>query len=504
MTPEIWAQIRRLSLLEKLTVSEIARRLVLDRKTVKRALAAENGPHRRSAVKKPSKLDPFKGYVQNRLKEFPRISAIRIFGELKRMGYPGGITILKDHLLALRPKAQEAFFRIETPPGEQAQVDWANCGTIKIGSASRKLSAFCMILSHCRMLYVELTLSQRLEDFLACHLRAFQFFGGIPKKILYDNLKSVCLARLGPDIRFNPKFMEFSGSCVFEPVLCRPARGNEKGKVENSIKYLRSSFLDGRQESSWSTLQADLVHWRDTIANVRIHATTRIRPCDAYLQEKPHLQALPHPLPDVAIPWPLKATSQSLVHFDGNAYSVPFTYAGKVLTLKATKEEIQVFCDAKLLAKHARSFERGIVTENPAHYEGLLASKKAAASAKLSDSFLALAHNSQQSKELLETYLKGLIAGELNFTHHLTQIIDLARLYGKTEVFEAITHALQFKAFGAPYLKNIILQQRAARGLHQAQELKIPSKPHWTAATVEEQDLSLYDDLFHEDSEDPQ
>ena len=136
-------------------------------------------------------------------------------------------------------------------PGEQCQVDWANCGTVPVGNAVRKLSAFVMVLSYSRMMYAELTLSQSLEDFLQAHLRAFRFFGGVPEKALYDNLKSVCLARLGADIRFNPRFLEFSGHCLFEPVLCRPGHGNEKGKVERGIRYLRTSFLDGRQTTDW-------------------------------------------------------------------------------------------------------------------------------------------------------------------------------------------------------------------------------------------------------------
>jgi transposase len=498
MTPEIWAEIRRLSKIEQLSVSEIARRVLLDRKTVRAALRSESGPPvRQSAGSRPSQLDPYKPFIQKRLQEFPRISAVRLLRELKPMGYPGAITVLKDYLTTLRPRTQEAFFRIETAPGEQAQVDWANCGALRFGNTWRKLSVFVMVLAHSRMMYAEFSLSQCLEDFLAAHWRAFQFFGGIPKKCLYDNLRSVVLARVGTDIRFNPRFMEFAGVCLFEPVLCRPGHGNEKGKVENGIKYLQGSFLDGRDRTTpWPVWSSDLGTWLSQVANVRLHGTTRTRPIDRFELERPLLQALPTHEPDTSIVRSVQAASQCLVKFDGNRYSVPFQWVGKVLTLKATRTDVQIFADTQRLALHARSFERGLVIENPAHYQGLLATKKAARAAKITDQFLALAHPSQEAKVTLDAYLQGLIHAELHVYHHLQKILEMAALYGRTEILQAITQALQFKAFGSSYLENIVTQQRALRGLKELTPIIIPAKPDWTRETIEEQDLGLYDDLF--------
>jgi len=497
MNSELWAQIRRLSAIDHLSISEISRHLRLDRKTVRRALRCEQAPPARSpAAAKPAKLDAFKHYLRGRLAEFPKIKATRLFDEIQRIGYQGGITMLRDHLAALRPSAREAYLRIETQPGEQAQVDWANCGGIRIGSALRKLSAFVMVLSYSRMLYVELTLSQCLEDFLGSHWRAFQFFGGIPRKLVYDNLKSVCLARLGADVRFNPRFLEFSGACLFQPVLCRPARGNEKGKVESGIHYFRGSFMEGRPLTSWPQLRSDLGHWLRGTANVRVHRTTRQRPIDRFEDERPLLQRLPAQEPDISIPRPVKATSSARVHFDGNAYTVPYAHAYKLLTLKASTFEVKVFDAAKLLATHPRSYERGVVIENPAHFEGLLAAKKAARAAKATDRFMTLAGASEESKAALAAYLKGLVHADLNLHHHLAQIIEMANLYGKTEVLGAIHQSLQHAAFGAPYLKNIVFQQRLARGLQEPAPLRLASKPHLAEVSVEEQDLALYDDLL--------
>lgn len=491
MNAEIWALIKRLHEAENLSISEIARRTHLDRKTVRGVLAQQYLPVRKQPSNRPSKLDPYKDYITQRLNEYPHLHGTVLFEELKRQGYPGKLRILWEYLEQIRNKQKEAFLRIETLPTEFAQADWANCGTVQIGNAVRKLSCFIMVLSYSRMLYLEFTLSQCMEDFIQCHINAFRFFGGIPQKILYDNLKTVVLSRLGTAIQFNPKFMEFAGIFLFEPIVCNIARGNEKGKVENGVKYVRGNFLSGRTVS-WPQIQADACKWRDEIANTRTHGTTRERPIDRFEREKLLLRPLPaHPY-DASIVRTLTASSQALVHFDCNAYSVPFSFAYKPVLLKASKDEIHIFNPANIkhiIAIHRRSFEKGIAIEDPKHYEGLIAEKKKAFASKLKDQFLNLG-------DLAKNYLDGLIASELNVHHHIAQIMESVRLYGKTEVLQAIDHALRHKAFGAPYLKNIILQQRAARGVKEHAPIIIPAKPAWTQLAVEEQDLSLYDDMF--------
>ena len=491
MNAEIWALIKRLHQADNLSISEIARRTNLDRKTVRSVLAQASLPMRRQSSHRPSKLDPYTDYIVQRLKQYPHLHGTVLFEEIRRQGYPGKLRILWEYLELIRKKQKEAFLRIETLPAEYAQADWANCGTVQIGNALRKLSCFIMVLSFSRLMYLEFTLSQCLEDFVACHINAFRFFGGIPQKILYDNLKTVVLSRMGNAIQFNPKFMEFSGIFLFEPIVCNVARGNEKGKVENGVKYVRGNFLAGRT-ISWPQILADTCKWRDDTANIRIHGTTRERPIDRFEREKHLLRALPAQPYDAAIVRTLTASSQALVHFDGNAYSVPFSFAYRPVLLKASKDEVRIFDLAnmqRLLANHHRSFERGVAIEDPKHYEGLIAEKKKAFASKLKDQFLNLG-------ELAKNYLDGLINSELNVHHHIAQIMESVRLYGKTEILQAIDHALRHKAYGAPYLKNIILQQRAARGIKEHMPIVIPAKPTWTQLAVEEQDLSLYDDLF--------
>jgi transposase len=492
MESEKWAEIRRLKNVENLSIRAIALRMGVNRRTVRRALRSASTPTR-VTVTRATKLDRYMEYLKRRLEEYPELAGAKLLIEIKQMGYSGGYTQLKEYLSTLRPKAEETYLRLETLPGEQGQVDWANCGAIRVGTGTRKLSCFVMVLSYSRMLYLEFTLSQCLEDFLAAHVRAFRYFGGVPRKLLYDNLKTVVLSHVGREIRFNPKFMDFAGYYLFEPVACRPGKGNEKGKVENGIKYVRSSFLAGRGEEIWPEVNRDAARWRDETANVRIHGTTGERPVERFERERALLKPLSLSDYDTAIIRPVKATSQAFVIFDSNGYSVPWKLSMKTLTLKATSHEVRVYSGMECVAEHHRSYEKRQYIEKAEHRHGLIAARKAAYTAKLNDEFEGLGGPAQE-------YMKGLIHAEINLADHLKKIMEMVGLYGKTEVLGALEHALSFRAFGAPYIKNIILQRRASRGLDECRPIQLANKPKWTDLTVEEQDLSLYDDLFGEGS----
>ena len=202
MDSELWGTIRRMRTVDKQSISAIARQLRIHRDTVRRALASEAGPPPNEARGRlPAyKLDQFIRYITDRLKEYPDLTAAKILLEIRKQGYRGGYTILKEYIRELRPAtAPAAFLRLETQPGEFAQVDWANIGSISIGNARRQLSCFVMVLSYSRMMYLEFTLSQRTEDFLAAHVNAFRYFGGVPQSINYDNLKTVVLSRVGSE-----------------------------------------------------------------------------------------------------------------------------------------------------------------------------------------------------------------------------------------------------------------------------------------------------------------
>lgn len=497
MNTELWATIRRMSEVEKRSISEIARALRIHRDTVRRALENVSGP----PVNAPrgrvpaNKLEAFGPYITGRLAEYPLLTGAKLLLEIRKQGYGGGYTILKDYLKKIRPGGNpSAFLRLETQPGEYAQVDWANTGQVTVGNARRQLSCFVMVLSFSRMMYIEFTLSQRIEDFLGAHVNAFRFFGGIPKNINYDNLKSVVLARVDRDIRFHPRFMDFAGYCLFRPVPCGVRKPNEKGKVESGIKYLRTAFLAGRLINSHTQVQAEALEWLAGEANTRIHGTTHERPIDRFESERGLLLPLSDGY-DCSITISAQASSQSLVSFDGNRYSVPCAFARKVLTIKADGRQVKVYDRDRIITSHLRSYEKHRVIENLRHYEGIIAHRKKAQMTKLVDSFFALGEDCKE-------YVKGLTLAELHLQSQLEKIHALVVRYGKSDVVYAISHALRYKAFGAHYIQNIVLQQRAARNLPEPRPVILSKKPEWTNLAVEETDMALYDELFKEKNDD--
>lgn len=488
MQVEMWAQIKRLKEVEKLSNRAIARRFGIDKKTVRRALQREKAPDHSDPRGRPSKLNPFKGYIQERVQKYPDLSGVVLLREIQNHGYSGKIKVLTDYLSEIRQKSKEVFLRIETSPGWQAQVDWANCGTVTIGHALRKLSCFVMVLSYSRKIYIEFTLSQCLEDFIQCHLNAFDYFGGITRKILYDNLKLVVLCRWGREIQFNPKFMEFAGVFGFEPVPCNVARGNEKGKAESGIYYIRKNFLAGR-EIRWPQICKEGRLWLDNVANLRVHRTTRQQPDNLWKEEKPYLLPLLERPYDASIVRAVHSTHQALVRFDGNAYSVPCTHAYQTLLLRSTIDTVRILAQDKEIACHLRSYDRGCVVEDPKHFAQIMAIKKKAFADRLQKSFMDLG-------SVAGNYLEGMADTQVHIGRHIAQIMELVATYGKQEVLGAMTYAFQFKAFGAAYVQNILLQKRDAQGFPEILPLTIPKKPSWNEIVTEEPDLSIYDKLM--------
>jgi transposase len=480
---QLWAEIRRLSHAGRRSQSEIAKQLGLNRSTVARALASATAPKYRRAPR-GSLVSAHEESIRARLREYPEISAARLFGELKLQGYAGGYTALKEKLRELRPRELEAFVRRETEPGQEAQVDWASFGTMEIDGTRRPLSCFVMVLGYSRMIFVRFTLTQQLEQFLAGHLEAFEFFRGVPHRALYDNLRSVVLARAGSTIRFHPRFAEFAGICMFEPRPCGVRRGNEKGKVERAIQYVRSSFFDGRTFRDLADLNAQADRWRDEVANVRLHSVTRERPKDRLPRDRTHLLALPARPVDVDVVRPVVASSQCLVRFDGNAYSVPFAHCRRSLLLRASPKLVRLFDKDELVAEHLRSWGRHRVFERPEHVRPILDRKRAARSAKNRDLLLSLCAEGR-------AYLDGLLSTGRRLDLHLTKIADLCDTHGRTTVAAAIAEALARDLFGAGYVEQLL---RAPTFHDSVANVPLEHAPELANVRVSPHSLEVYDD----------
>jgi transposase len=239
-----FCQIKHLHTHQGLKAAQIARELTLDPRTVAYWLAQEHF-HPRQSRPSTSKLDPFKPAVVRMLERHP-YSAAQVFQHLREQGFDGGYSLVKAYIRMVRPKRQPAFLKLAFAPGECAQVDWGAFGSVPVGQTQRRLSFFVMVLCYSRMLYVAFTVSQTMEHFLACHQHAFAFFGGVPQKVMVDNLTSAVLQRaLGQAPVFNPKYLDFAHHTGFTIVPCNVGKGNEKGRVENGVGYVKKHFLAG-------------------------------------------------------------------------------------------------------------------------------------------------------------------------------------------------------------------------------------------------------------------
>jgi transposase len=487
ITAEMRVQMRRLVLVEGWRVETVARKFGVHHSTVRRAI--DDTP---AAANEPTlgKLDPHKEYIVDRLVELPELTGARLFGELQKKGFTGSLSILRRYVAKVRqPRSRKAYLRIETEPGEQAQVDWGSFGHFRIGGAQRPLSAFVMVMSWSRAIFVDFSLDQQMETFLRMHRRALEFFGGVPKRVLYDNLKSVVLHRVGSTVQFNPRFLQLAGHYLFEPTAAAVRYPEAKGKVENGVKYVRSSFFYGRTFSSMEDLRRQAAEWRDQVANARIHGTTRERPADRLLIERARLRALPERPFDADVVLPCVASSDCRVRFDSNSYSVPYSLVGKDVLLRADDVSVRVVHDGAVVAEHERSWGRRVHVEDPAHVEKLLERRRAAQGPKRKESLAALGAECRQ-------YLQEVARRRINLEHEVRKLMRLRRAYGDEDLARGMGKALVSGTFGARYVRALMDQDRFARGLAEPTDPVVTGNRAADDFVVEPHPMESYDALF--------
>jgi transposase len=375
---ELEAQILRYYHVERWLPNTIARQLNVHYGTVARVLARAGLP--RLGRPRPSRIDPYLPFILATLEKFPTLTASRLYGMVHERGYAGGPDHFRHVISRHRPRPKaEAYLRLRTLPAEQAQVDWAHFGRYAIGRAARPLMAFVMVLSFSRAIVLRFFLNASLENFLRAHVAAFETWGGLPRTLLYDNLKSVVLERQGDAIRFHPTLLEFAAHYRFEPRPVAIARGNEKGRVERAVRYIRSAFFAGRSFADIADLNAQADAWcRGTAIDRRCPGDPSKTVREAFTEEAPRLLTLPdHPYP-IFERKGVYAHKTPYVRFDLNDYSIPHTHVRRMLTLIADLEEVRVLDGHNLLARHVRSYDKGAQIEDPAHIAALVADKHAA------------------------------------------------------------------------------------------------------------------------------
>lgn len=380
LSKEIRAKILRYHHVEKWRVGTIASQLGVHHGTVKRVLS-ETGVDKTEVLVYPSIIDPFLPFILEQLKRFPTLTASRLYHMVVERGYTGGSDHFRHLLSCYRPKIPaEAYLRLRTLPGEQAQVDWAHFGHMTIGKAERPLMAFVMILSYSRKVFLYFFLNARTENFLRGHELAFNYFNGVARVNLYDNLRSAVLDRQGDAIRFNPTLLSFAAHYRFEPRPCAVYRGNEKGRVERAIQYIRHSFFAGRHYINLDDLNQQAQLWCDTTASNRPCPEDKSNSVQkTYLEEQPRLLALPenpYPCDEVET---VRVGKTPYIRFDWNDYSVPHTYVRQSLTARATSSEVSIVDGLKVIAKHLRSYDKGKQIECDEHIKILISRKREAA-----------------------------------------------------------------------------------------------------------------------------
>jgi len=266
ISPEQRAEIRRLFYAEHWKVGTIASALSVHPDTVRRAIEAERFLAH-LARPRPTKVDTFLPFIRETLATYPRLRSTRLFEMLRPRGYTGSQVQLRRAVRRMRPaRTEEAYLRLRVMAGEQAQADWGCFGWVGTGRARRPLSCFVMVLSWSRAIHALFTLDQTMESFVRGHLDAFGYYGGVPRAVLYDNLKSAVLSRRGDAIQFHPRLLELCGHYHYAPRPCAPGRGNEKGRVERQIQYLRTSFFAARSFRDVDDLNTQFRAWREEVA----------------------------------------------------------------------------------------------------------------------------------------------------------------------------------------------------------------------------------------------
>ncbi len=496
ISDELKAHILRLSTQEKWTPHAIAKHLQLHHSVVRRVLETQ-GPSKPPAPR-PRLLDPFVPFVKQTLERYPSLSAARLYHMVQQRGYLGKPSQFRALVSQLRPRpAAQAYLRVQTLPGEEAQVDWAYFGKYPGEKVARSLWAFVMVLSYSRMLFVRFFLGQTQPLFLQGHQHAFEFLQGVPKVLLYDNLKSAVLERVGTAIRFHPVLWDFAAYYGFEPRPVAVARGNEKGRVERAIRYLRTSFFPARSFTDLADLNAQaLAFCQQQAAQRRCPDDRTLTVEAAWQREQPLLRPVPQP------PYPtqerveVRVGKTPYVRFDRNDYSVPHTAVRRTLTVLATDSLVRILEGAQERAVHPRSYAQGATIEDAAHIEALRKQKH-----QLREP--ATLRELQQAAPAAQAFLTRLAerGGALGPT--IARLKRLLDLFGAAPLQAALVRAAALPSVDVHDVHVLLDQHHRQLSLPPPVGTPLAPDSPLRAVSVTPHSLACYDALTPEDRHDP-
>jgi len=503
---EIEAEIIRLYTVERWCIGTIAETVAVHHSTVTRVLKdAGIVPREHSqseTIRRRSMIDPFLGFIKETFHKYPKLAASVLHRMVSKRGYQGGEDHFR-HLIATRslrpPKFAEAFLELRTLPAEQAQVDWASFGPWPVDGGQRRLSVFVMVLSYSRMPFVRFGLDQKMTSFLEGHVEAFSFFGGVPKKVLYDNLKSAVLERVGDAKRFNPILLDLAAWYRFEPRPVGIRRGNEKGRVERLISYIRSSFFCAAEPDDLDHLNRLGLEWCTTVAAQRDWPEQRmITVRQAYEKE----QQLLVPLPGDPFPCEeeldVRVGKTPYIRFDCNRYSVPHTRVRRTLTLRADSRRVRIFDGTRTVAAHPRCWDKQKLIEDAKHIDSLREAKREARLHSGQDRLL-------RAVPGCELLLMELSKRQRRLHRSVKQLESLLDAFGAEDLAAAIDEALASGSPGLPDVQFVLDRRRYEHEQLPPIPIDLPDDPKVRGIVVTPHELDAYDPAsVEEDTQDPE
>jgi transposase len=510
MNVALWAEIRRLAEIDKLSGRLIARRLHCSRHTVAAALELQQPPTPRTCahagVRRDSLLDPYLDQIKDLLSHYPDLSAVRIREEIARgpQGYRGSTTVLRRYLRRVRPARGRVYQEVPYQPAQAMQVDWGECGRVQVGSTIRKVSVFVAVLCYSRLLFIEFTLSQRKAEFYRGLVNALTFFGGSPRNVICDNLKAAVLNGAGRSACYHPEFLALCGYFCVQPVACARHDPESKGVVEGSVRYVKHNALAGRADQllRFEDYLALAPYWRDQVANLRRHETTHERPSSRLRDRSRRFEqerALLRPLPAIAFDTdevvPAIVSPHARIAFDGNRYSVPPQFVRRPITLRANHAQLRLLHEGQVVAQHVRSYERGQLLVLPEHRLAALTLRQRPTQQAREQEFDAWGPEAR-------AFHLGLNSRPVKSSVHVRRLLSLAQLYGRTPVLAAISRALELATYDAASVENLLLAERRRRQLPTPTFPTPQRRELIDDIELEAADPALYDRFCHDSEED--
>ena len=498
--PQVEHDIVRHHLVDGWPIGTVARELGVHHDVVRRVLAQRGAgsPATTVTFTRARMLDVYLPFVEATLAKYPKLHASRLFQMVRERGYQGSESHFRRLISKLRPRPEpEPFARLHMLAGEQAQVDWGHFGHVDVGRARRPLYAFVMTLCWSRMTWLQFFHDMKRGSFVRGHVDALAFFQGVPRQLVYDNLKSACIEREGRAIRFNESLLELATHYGFEPVLAAPRRGNEKGRVERTIRYIRSSFFAARAFRDIDDLNAQALGWtRDVSASRRWQEDDRTTVGAQFERERASLKPLPSEPYEAAERIEARVGRTPFVRFDKNDYSLPCAHVRRQVTVMADPRRVRVVVDGEIVADHVRSFDRRATIEDPAHLRELVATKRRA---KEGAGMSRLTRAVPAVRVMLERAAqRGQNIGGL-----VAKLLELLDLYGSALLEEAITEANANERVGASPVRISLQARVRAQGRTVPRPVEL-NDHRLRDVVVEPTDLSQYDELTEDDDgEDP-